>query len=104
MGASEFTVVMQGKTARAAFLSAVAEAREENGNGGYSGSIAEKSKFVMISTEPMPKADAFEKVDNMLASDDPRISDKWGPAGCIEIEIEPEGDEKTYIFFGYASS
>lgn len=48
MGASTFVTIAKGKTADQAFEAARAEALYEHGHGGYTGSIAEKSDFVMI--------------------------------------------------------
>lgn len=49
MGASEFTWTAFGKDAADAFRVASEEARHEHGHGGYTGSIAEKSGFKLIS-------------------------------------------------------
>ena len=96
MGACTFYTTEKGKTAEEAFRRAVAQARHEYGYGGYSGTIAEKSKFKVI---PCPKDKApMEHADELLENDDPRMNDKWGPAGCIET------DDGKYLFFGWASS
>lgn len=36
--------------------------------------------------------------DALVSVSDPRISDKWGPAGCIKL------GPSRYLFFGWASS
>jgi hypothetical protein len=36
-------------------------------------------------------------VEHLLEDDDPRVADKWGPAGCIKVA------EGEYLFFGWAS-
>lgn len=96
MGAMTFMTIEVGKNATEAFRRAVEAARWEHGNGGYSGSIAEKRSFVVIACpegeRPMPYA------NKLLDEGDERIDDKYGPAGCIEL-----GDGK-YLFFGWASS
>lgn len=97
MGACDFFTIESGPSAKAAFRKAVDEALYEYGHGGYTGSIAEKHNFVMISCPP--EADPTAYAEDLLARCDRRIEDKWGPAGCIKI---PESDK--YIFFGYASS
>jgi hypothetical protein len=95
MGATTFFTVAKGKTAKEAFSDAVYEARYQHGHGGYTGTIAEKSRFVMIT---LPEGEnPVEYADRLIDMDDPRISDKWGDAGCI-----PMGDDK-YLFFGWAS-
>jgi hypothetical protein len=103
MGATTFMDVAKGKDAREAFSAAVADARHWNGHGGYTGSIAEKDAFVMIPFAFAGDADgllsAAEAFAGKLIGDgDPRIDDKWGPAGCIAL-----GDG-SYLFFGWASS
>lgn len=96
MGAATFAVRIKGKTAKEAFAEARANALYEYGHRGYTGTIAEKYEFVMI---PLPTGiDAADYVDMLLQKDDPRIEDKWGPAGCIAV------GEDEYIFFGNASS
>ena len=83
MGGTTFETYAEGRNAREAFATAHADACYEYGNGGYTGSLAEKSSFIEI---PLP--DAYKKkpmdfVNKLIEDDDPRISDKWGPAGCI---------------------
>lgn len=96
MGANSFMVRAQGKTAKEAFDAAVQEAKHEHGHGGYSGTIAEKRDFVLITLPP--GQDARELAGKMLDECDPRIDDKWGPAGCLRMS------EGNWLFFGYASS
>lgn len=103
MGASTFYEYGSGPTAKKAFRSAVDESQYENGHGGYSGSLAEKQSFVMCHSEPVTSEVANQMADDLIEADDGKISDKWGPAGCIEI-IQPEGKERKFLFFGWASS
>lgn len=95
MGASDFCTRSKGKTAREAFDRAVDQAHYENGRGGYTGTIAEKRSFVMI-TVPDGQ-DPFAYASKLMDDDDRRIVDKWGPAGCIDL-----GNGEFY-FFGWAS-
>lgn len=96
MGACDFFTVGNGPTARDAFLFAKEEALYESGHDGYSGTIAEKSSYRMIE---LPEGkDAFDYAEELLDNDDSRISDKWGPAGCIKIK------EGSFLFFGCAAS
>ena len=96
MGAEVFMVEASGKTAREAFNGACEEAFYMHGHGGYSGTIAEKDSFVEIS---VPEGKVPEDFANDLIDEgDPRVDDKWGPAGCIKVE------EGRYLFFGLASS
>lgn len=95
MGATTFSVSAKGKTAQEAFDKAVASAKRSYGHDGYTGSIAEKRSFAMIT--PPKGEDAIAYANKLMDDDDPRISDKWGPAGCIKL------DPTTFLFFGWAS-
>ncbi len=103
MGAEQFTCKARGKTAKEAFRAAVEEARYENGHGGYTGTIAEKSDFKMVT--PNQGESPRECIDRCM--DDPNhfSDDKWGPAACVELSTEPDKDgNRCYCFFGWASS
>lgn len=96
MGADTFQTKAKGKTAEAAFRAAIADAHYEYGHRGYSGTIAEKTEFVMIE---VPEGKAPEEyAEDLVAESDGRIDDKWGPAGCIKL------DDEQWLFFGWASS
>jgi|APLak6261679142_1056127.scaffolds.fasta_scaffold00047_45 hypothetical protein len=95
MGASSFIVRSKGYSADNAFREAIREAKCEFGSGGYTGSIAEKHSFVVLQTPD--DLDAEEYAVRLLDSDDRRVSDKWGPAGCLALS----GGE--FLFFGYSS-
>ena len=98
MGATTFiTVIKEDVSATMAFQAAVQNARHEYGHGGYTGTIGEKSLYTMIQEEPMELPDARILAERLIDEDDPRISDKWGPAGCIPLK--PHG----HLFFGWAS-
>lgn len=96
MGSQVFTTVATATTAAQAFTRAVEDACWQHGNDGYSGSIAEKWEFVMIPC--LPGQTAEDTATILINNSDPRIDDKWGPAGCIDMG---DGD---YLFFGWASS
>lgn len=95
MGATNFQTTAEGKTAAEAFRAARERALYDYGHRGYTGTIAEKHEFVMVSPLPLPRPEA-EALANELMDDD-RISDKRGPAGAIPL------DEGGYLFFGVAS-
>lgn len=95
MGADTFSTIGNGKTAKEAFADAVETARFNHGHAGYTGTIAEKSAFTLIEAPATESARDF--ADSLLDADDERVSDKWGPAGCIKLG----GDE--WLFFGWAS-
>lgn len=94
MGGCDFSVISKGKTAKEAFNSAREEALYENGHGGYTGTIAEKSGFIMV-TVPTGK-DPREFAQSL--ENDRRYNDKFGPALCVKLA------EGEYMFFGVASS
>jgi hypothetical protein len=100
MGATTFGTKSSGKTAKEAFAEAVQEARYMHGHGGYSGTIAEKRSFTMItppSNVGKTEKDLIKYAWELIDKGDPRVDDKWGPAGCIAL---PDG---KWFFFGWAS-
>lgn len=102
MGAQDFSVVAKGKTAKEAFAAATADARYQDGAGGYTGTIAEKHDFVVI---PVPAGqDPRAFAEFLLEHDDSRICDKWGPAGCVQVSGPDARGVRTWLFFGWASS
>lgn len=107
MGADMFMVRQEGKTAREAFDAAVADAQYWYGHGGYSGTIAEKDSFRMISVPEGQEPSEF--AHKLMEEGDERIRDKWGPAGCIELspakqDMKSGQAVKEFLFFGWASS
>lgn len=96
MGACDFRTRASGATAREAFNTAREDAQYENGHAGYTGTIAEKGSFKEIAV-PAGK-DPEDYAEELMDNDDPRISDKWGPAGCVKV------GPGEYLFFGWASS
>lgn len=69
----------------AAFDTARDDARHEHGHGGYSGTLAEKDGYVIITATPMDLVQAQTLAADLIDRDDPRIDDKWGPAGAIAV-------------------
>lgn len=99
MGASTFENIAKGKTAAEAFDACVEEARYDYGHAGYTGTIAEKGSFVMIREPKCNTVDeAIALANKLIDEGDPRIDDKWGPAGCIPLP------DNQFLFFGWASS
>ena len=96
MGAVDFYTEARGKTAQEAFNKAIDQARYDHGHAGYTGSIAEKHAFVIIQVPA--GSDPHHYAGRLIDQADPRIRDKWGPAGCISL-----GDGR-WLFFGWASS
>jgi hypothetical protein len=103
MGAADFITKAVGKTAKEAFNNARNDALYEYGHGGYTGTIAEKHSFDMVGSANGLHA-AFGLAQDLLDADDPRIEDKWGPAGCIRVDGAEEYGKRVYVFFGWASS
>jgi hypothetical protein len=95
MGATDFMVRSKGNSAKEAFQKAVSSAQMEYGNGGYSGSIAEKRNFIMI--EVPEGKDPIEYAEELIDDEDSKVNDKWGPAGCFDL------GNGSYLFFGWAS-
>lgn len=102
MGAETFTSAAKGTDLREAFSAAIEQAQYDYGHAGYTGTIAEKHDVVVIESTPMSEQDADALANRLISKDDPRISDKWGPAGAIaiasgtstqtvEIPAEPDG-------------
>jgi len=95
MGQTVFTARGVGDTIAEAFNNAVEYARYQYGHAGYTGTIAEKTSFVII---PLPEGRSAESYAyELLDNSDERINDKWGPAGAIK------SDENEWLFFGWAS-
>tara|TARA_R110001583_G_scaffold3521_2_gene22284 strand:+ start:461 stop:751 length:291 start_codon:yes stop_codon:yes gene_type:complete len=96
MGSNIFMSTATGVSAREAFYNARQDALLCNGHGGYTGTIAEKDSFNVITLKEglEPRDYANKLIDDR----DPRISDKWGPAGCFDL------GGGRYFFFGLASS
>jgi hypothetical protein len=96
MGADTFKTKARGATAELAFADAIHRAQWSYGHDGYTGTIAEKHSFVMIR---LPEGkDPSVYAEELIDAGDPRIDDKWGPAGCIQLDTD------TWLFFGWASS
>lgn len=98
MGANTFMNIVEGKNAAAAFSAIQRAARYDNGHGGYSGTIAEKNDFVVITIPKTWTATPQAYAKHLIDSEDSRIDDKWGPAGCISLGTG------RFLFFGWASS
>lgn len=85
MGGTTFDHYAAGADVATAFRAARDEAAYEHGHGGYSGTIAEKPDYVIITNTPLLEVEANGLIDRLIDNDDPRIRDKWGPAGAIPV-------------------
>jgi len=97
MGATTFETTAAGADVNEAFAEAQRQARYEYGHAGYTGTIAEKGDYTVIQKEPVSLERAHEIRDKMIDDNDPRIDDKWGPAGALPL------DSGEWYFFGWAS-
>jgi hypothetical protein len=84
MGGTTFETTGMDPDVGKAFHIAREQAGYEHGHGGYSGTIQEKHDFVVITNTPVPYAVAEVQAGTLIDADDPRIRDKWGPAGAGE--------------------
>jgi hypothetical protein len=102
MGADTFTQFHPGEQpSQDAFRQARDQARYDHGHAGYSGTLAEKDSCVVINEEGLSMQDAVDRAEELVSMEDPRINDKWGPAGAIRIS---DGKDQGWLFFGWASS
>lgn len=100
MGAQVFTQTKYGSDAKVAFKEAKEQAQYEYGHSGYSGSLAEKHSYVEL---PLIEGmDAYSSAMEYINRCDPRIDDKFGPAGCIKT-FDEEYKLDQFLFFGWAS-
>lgn len=105
MGAQTFSQWHKCDMTKTSLEQAHRDAREEAyyeyGHRGYTGSLAEKGEVVEITipgrTTPPTAQEAEDYADRLIADGDPRVDDKWGPAGAIKCV-------GGWLFFGWASS
>ncbi|HUU87658.1 MAG TPA: hypothetical protein VMX17_07900 [Candidatus Glassbacteria bacterium] len=103
MGANTFFQSSDGKNTLEAFNFAKKDAYYDFGHRGYTGSLAEKDSYELISDEVMETIEeAMVLAEKLIDECDERIDDKWGPAGCIKFKTEK--GNVSYLFFGWASS
>jgi hypothetical protein len=110
MGADSFYNQVKGANASKLFSGEVQNAKYEHGNGGYTGTIAEKSGYTMSRKPKGVKAESwYNRVEDFDSDDKTQkhyhelkhdynvLEDKWGDALCIPIT-------GGFIFCGCASS
>ncbi|MEV7123947.1 hypothetical protein [Kitasatospora griseola] len=85
MGAEDFTTYQEGTDAAQAFRDAVDNACYWHGHGGYTGTIAEKDGYQVVSDTPLSMDDAEELVGRIMSDHKHPLQDKWGPAGAIPV-------------------
>ena len=118
MGATTFQDYSYGKTPEEAYERAVKQAQYDYGHRGYTGTIAEKSGFVVIEC-PIDDVNRFVEAvldygyDQVCKLDAKHLGvvreahsihdDKWGPALCIPLKEQNANGEKQFMFCGWAS-
>ncbi|MFE2527459.1 hypothetical protein ACFXEL_24810 [Streptomyces sp. NPDC059382] len=101
MGSVEFYEIAAEDNASKAFDAARGKAVAAHGHLGYTGSLAEKDLYVAFDEPRRSEADAYARADKLMDANDPRIDDKWGPAGALPITTSDGKD--GWMFFGWAS-
>lgn len=101
MGAVDFYTTATGPDLKTAFNTAREEAAWEYGHGRYTGTIAEKDEVLLLDEPKRSEADAMTRAQELIRAGDPRIDDKWGPAGALPITTDAGHD--GWLFFGFAS-
>lgn len=103
MGADTFTVYSTKTESHEAFAELKDNALYEYGHRGYTGTIAEKYDFVIIDDSSNFSLDECHRyASSLIDACDPRIDDKWGPAGALAVT--EDGKPAGWLFFGWASS
>lgn len=77
-----FIVLITGQSPERAFDAGTHAARLAFGNGGFTGSLADKGSFILIRCPKIYEPKAY--AERLLDSQDPRICDMWSPAGMIQ--------------------
>ncbi len=102
MGAAGFFDFHPGDDVEVAFREAVKSAQYEFGHAGYTGTIAEKESYLLFERE-FSYDTAMHLAETMLSgAGDPRVADKWGPAGAFRVVSGEYGP--GFLFFGFASA
>jgi hypothetical protein len=110
VGAWVFEQYADGVDIAVAFAGARRAAADEHGHGGYSGTIAEKDDYVVITHQLMSLDEAHQLARGLIDRQDRRINDKWGPAGAIPVRnstVQADTAQTSrdgWLFFGWASS
>lgn len=115
MGGEAFRDTVTGKTAQAAFDATREQALYDFGHAGYTGTIGEKTEFVVCECPEGMAVGVFVRLIEsykpdlaMLSGDQAEavktamkvFNDKWGPAVCVPHPDDPE----KFTFCGVASS
>lgn len=89
MGASEFYGIHVGPDPRSTFSRAVDEAAWENGHGGYSGSLAEKHDYVVLTLPDLPAGvTPYDLVETCL---------NYGDFTSFQLYRKPRGEDGKVV-------
>jgi hypothetical protein len=108
MGAAPFVTYQSGSDPAEAFYQACELARYKYGNDGYTGTIAEKDDYTIISETSHTLAEATELAMRLIRTDDSRVSAPRGPAGAIAVNqatpaaVAEQAEPGGWLFFGWA--
>jgi hypothetical protein len=105
MGSRAFSILSIGSTPDEAFHLAKAKALECHPSAGYTGSIAEKSSFILFQSAESMGMSLSRWIESIIENHD-SVKDEWGDAGCIDLGAYTNGrsfSDNKYIFFGVAS-
>lgn len=104
MGATTFSNTITANTATAGYAALVERARQEHGNGGYTGTIAETRGFKLVTLRAGETIDACEERVIEAAVADNAPGSKWGAAACLDLGPTPASPgQRRFVFFGWAS-
>lgn len=114
MGAEEFYTEGYGASVQDAFDLAREQAKHEHGHSGYTGTLAEKDNFVILTSMIFDSAEDAKGWARALlfngpshSPDESTVHSKYGPAGAVRFGLsEDEEDDglQRWLFFGVASS
>jgi hypothetical protein len=95
-----FIAIAEASTADEAFTKAVANAREEFGDAGKTGTIADKKSFVIMQEEPFPTNEAVRStVYALLEAGDEELEKPGAAAGCLPFRFL---GRLQWIFYGWS--
>ncbi|MFC5007205.1 hypothetical protein ACFPIJ_56540 [Dactylosporangium cerinum] len=80
-----FETYADGDDPDRAFNTARRDAVRDCGHGGYTGTIAEKTFYVIVTDTVTDLDEAEALAADLLDRDDPRLAGTWGPAGAIPV-------------------
>lgn len=113
MGASPFFICGFGDDVDDAFSTVTARERRKHGQGGYSGTIADKHTVELIPDDEHKGKQKMKFARDLVSENDERIAEKRGPAGAIDISgtqraknyrerRRVKGEHgNVYLFFGF---